>query len=92
MRWTMTQRAMTRCAVALLLAGCARDDTPASACEHQVYQDPVVKELIIKGAGNQSFQRESEDVLAQAKQRARLACLQGRGVVKPGGVEVQRPL
>jgi len=36
----------TRWAALLLLAGCARDDTPQGACEHQVYQDPVVKELI----------------------------------------------
>lgn len=83
---------MPGAALLLLLAGCARDDTPESACEHQVYQDPVVKNLIIIGAGNQSFQRESEDVLAQAKQRARLACLRGRGVVRPGGVEMQHPL
>ena len=79
-------------ALLLLLAGCAHDDTPASACEHQVYQDPVVKAMIVKGAGNPSFQREGEEALAQAKQRARLVCLQGRGLVQPGGVEMQHPL
>ncbi len=76
-------------ALLLLLAGCARDDTPQDACEHQVYQDPAVKELIMAGMGNPMLQRYNEAALERAKQRARRTCLEGRGVVKPGGVEMR---
>ena len=65
----------------------------ASACDSQVNQDPVVKDLIMKGAGSEHFKLENEDTLRLARQRARLACLQGRGVLpRGGGVEPQRPL
>ncbi len=77
----------------LLLAGCARDGTPDAACDAQVNNDPVVKDLILKGAGSEHFKLENNDVLLQARQRARLACLKGQGVLpRGGGVERQRPL
>ncbi len=81
------KRAAIGCAL-LLLAGCgAHDNTPQSDCEHQVYQDLAVKELIMAGMGNPMLQRYNEAALERAKQRARRTCLEGRGVVKPGGVE-----
>lgn len=75
----------------LLLAGCARDGTPDAACDAQVNNDPVVKDLILKGAGSEHFKWENEEALRQAQQRARLACLQGQGVLRRGGgVEAPR--
>ena len=85
-----------------LLAGCGggRDRPPtvavpdavASACESQVDADPAVTELMIKGAGTPQFQRDNQDRLRLARQRARIACLQSRGVLpRGGGVEPQRP-
>jgi len=83
------KRAAIGCAV-LLLAGCgAHDSTPQSECEGSAYQDPAVKELIMAGMGNPMLQRYNEAAVERAKQRARRTCLEERGVVKPGGVEMR---
>ena len=77
------------------LAGCGRGASPATdqeACARQADDDPVVKELIIKGAGNPHFQLEGQDQLRAAQQDATLACLRSRGVCRAGGVERQKPL
>jgi len=66
--------------------------TDQEACARQANDDPVVKELIIRGAGNPHFQMEGQDQLRATKQDAMLACLRARGVVRPGGVERQKPL
>ncbi len=50
-----------------------RQPSPATdqeACARQAEDDPVVKELIIKGAGNPHFQLEGQDQLRAAKQDA----------------------
>ena len=82
---------MRRTLVSLrLLAGCARESAPDAACDAQVDRDPVVRDLIMKGAGSEHFKLETDDVLLQARKRARVACLQGRGVLPKGGVEAPR--
>ncbi len=85
---------MTRAALLLvLLAGCSTAEGPDQrACDRQAYDDPAVKELIIKGVGNPYFQNNSQEELRVAKQQARLACLRSRGLAPAGGVERQRPL
>ena len=76
--------------ILLLLAGCARESPPDAACEAQVDRDPVVQDLIMKGAGSEHFKLETDDLLLQARKRARVTCLQGRGVLLKGGVEAPR--
>ena len=76
--------------ILLLLSGCAREGAPDAACDAQVDRDPVVRDLIMKGAGSEHFKLETDDVLLQARKRARVACLQGRGVLPKGGVEAPR--
>jgi hypothetical protein len=78
------------------LAGCGTFDTgpkfsiPA-VCEDQVYADPTVKDLILKGAGSPSFQRNHENELAYAKSDAAHRCMQQKGLLPPGGgVQRQR--
>jgi hypothetical protein len=66
--------------------------TDQDACARQADDDPIVKELIVRGAGNPHFQMEGQDQLRAAKQDAMLACLRARGVVRQGGVERQKPL
>ncbi len=88
---------MMRAALLLvLLAGCSassKDESPDQrACDRQANDDPTVKELIIKGAGNPYFQNNSQEELRVAKQQARLVCLRSRGLAPAGGVERQRPL
>lgn len=83
-------------ALLALLAACAPasvERTPVErACDDAVDNDPAVKLLIIKGVGNPYFQAMSQDELRAAKQQARLACLRGRGLAPPGGVERQKPI
>ena len=75
----------------LLPAACSRGATPpAAGCEAQIDADPVVRDLITKGAGSEHFKWENEGVLAQARKDAETACLQGRGVLRRGG-GVERP-
>lgn len=82
-------------AAMLMPTACAPSTAPTTdqdACARQANDDPVVKELIIRGAGNPHFQIEGQDQLRAAKQDATLACLRARGVVRQGGVERQKPL
>jgi hypothetical protein len=88
---------MKRLALLVLLtplAGCGMSDAPAaripSVCEDQVYADPLVKDLIMKGAGSTGFARNHENQLQAAKQDAATRCLQAKGLIRPGGVERQR--
>ena len=77
--------------VLLLLSGCARESAPDATCDAQVDRDPEVHDLTMKGAGSEHFKLETDDLLVQAKKRARIACLQKLGVVPQGGVEAPRP-
>ena len=79
--------------LALLAGGCAgnRQLTDEEFCERQAQNDPVVKQMIIKGVGNQHFQLEGQDQLHAAQQDALLACLRSRGVIRRGGVERLKP-
>jgi hypothetical protein len=88
-------RALAVLLLGAALSGCgggARSVTDQEACARQAEDDPVVKEMIVKGAGNPHFQIEGQDQLRAAKQDANLACLRRRGVVRAGGVERQKPL
>ena len=84
-------------AAALLLAGCAAPAapdaaaTPDAACARQAETDPVVRELIIKGAGNPAFLAASQEELTFARSQAEVACRRSRGLAPRGGVEPQRP-
>jgi hypothetical protein len=61
-------------------------------CQRQAENDAAVKEIILKGLGNQVYAAEHQDALKAAKQDATIACLRSRGVIAPGGVERQKPL
>ena len=80
--------------VSAALAGCGIDPAPVadvpSVCEAQVYADPHVKDLLMKGAGSTSFARQHEDELKFAKVDATHRCLQSKGLAPPGG-GVERP-
>ena len=76
------------------LAACTLDTAPyapiPTVCEDQVYADPVVKDLILKGSGSDYFRRSHEDQLKYAKIDAARRCMQLKGLAPPGG-GVQRP-
>ena len=73
----------------LVLAGCGGGgpDTPEQACARQADDDPVVQDLILKGAGSDQYRREHVDQLKQARADATLRCLRARGLAPKGGVE-----
>jgi hypothetical protein len=87
-------RALTAFAAVAALAGCGIDPAPSapvpSVCQDQVYADPLVKDLILKGAGSDSFRRNHEDQLKYAKIDAAHRCMQQKGLLTPGG-GVARP-
>ncbi len=72
-----------------LVAGCGIDTAPAapipSVCEAQVYDDPRVKDLLMKSAGSVGFARQHEDELKFAKIDAAHRCMQLKGLLPPGG-------
>ena len=78
---------------ALLLGGCAGREggPPEEVCARQANDDPAVRALIIKGAGNENFQATSQRQLREAKQDAALNCLRARGLAPKGGVERPKP-
>ena len=73
------------------LSGCGGhlDTAPAasypSVCEEQVYADPKVKDLIIRGMGSDNLRRNTEDQLQAAKMDAAHRCMQQKGLTAPGG-------
>ena len=80
----------------LLLAGCGtfntgpRVDIP-SECEHQVYADATVRDMIAKGAGSDGYRLTHENALKYAKLDAVTRCLQQKGQLPAGGgVQRQR--
>lgn len=81
----------------LAMGACGSWDTaPETAkpipavCEDQVYQDPVVKDLIAKSAGSETYRLAHVDQLKYAKMDAARRCEQQKGLVPPGG-GVERP-
>ena len=79
-------------AALLSLAGCGPGgmdrapvaDFPAQ-CEAQVYDDPKVKEILMKYAGSVTYARQHDDALKYAKIDAAHRCLQRKGVLPAGG-------
>ena len=80
--------------LAVALAGCAVDTVKEipipKVCEEQVYADPVVKDLIMKGAGTENFRVNHVNQLRAAKDDATTRCMQQKGLARPGG-GVERP-
>ena len=75
------------------LGACAAQPlTDQEFCARQAENDPAVKLLVVKGVGDPHFALENQQQLHDAKQDALLACLRSRGVIRPGGVERQKPL
>jgi hypothetical protein len=76
-------------ALLIALAGCSHPP-PApgaaipSVCEDQVYADPVVKDLIMKGAGSESFRASHMNQLKDAKLDAARRCMLQKGIAQPG--------
>lgn len=79
----------------LLLGGCASMSTPPSpqaACENEAQDDPVARDMRMKAAGSPSYLAEEQERLRIVIQEATLRCLRARGIIRPGGVERQKPL
>ncbi len=81
--------------VLLMLTACGSIDPAPNApipavCEDQVYADPLVKELILKGAGSSFYALNHTEELKYAKIDAARRCMQLKGLAPPGG-GVQRP-
>ena len=78
----------------LALTACEIDKAPYAAipavCEDQVYADPVVKDLILKGSGSDQYRADHVEQLKYAKIDAAHRCMQQKGLLAPGG-GVQRP-
>ncbi len=75
-----------------LLAGCGPisiDQAPVAdipgQCERQVYDDPKVKDILMKYSGSVTYARQHEDALKVAKEDATRRCLQRKGILPPGG-------
>lgn len=80
-------------ALALLLSGCsasppsAPPSPEAEACARQANEDPVVREMLAKAAGNLDWQWQNESRIRIARQDATTRCLRARGLAPMGGVE-----
>jgi hypothetical protein len=69
-------------ALLLPLAACASPPaTPEARCAAQAYDDPAVRELILKGVSNPYFQGKSQGELAAARRRATEDCLRRQGIL-----------
>lgn len=89
--------AFAAAAALIALAGCASaprvaTDEDHRACKEQSYNDPTVKAMIMKGAGTDRYYIDNQYAFKYAEQDAITACLRGRGLVAPGGVERQKSL
>jgi len=84
--------------VVVLLGGCGarvpaepRDTrlvAAEAACAPRVNTDPVVREIMMKGAGSETYKFEHDQDLVTARARALRACVGGGS--RGGGVERQR--
>lgn len=85
----------TALAALLALSACTATSgqlTDQQACERQANEDPVVKDMLLKAAGSPHYLLDEQDEIRAARQAATLRCLRARGVIRPGGVERQKPL
>jgi hypothetical protein len=78
-------------ALLLALAGCAPDRSPQGVCERESWNDPDVKLLMDKIAGNPTQQEQWQPDLDRDRKRATVRCLQAAGILAPGGVEAVIP-
>ena len=79
----------------LALGGCGSFDTGPQVnippqCEHDVYADATVRDMIAKGAGSDGYRLTHENALKYAKLDAVNRCLRQGGVLPLGG-GVERP-
>jgi hypothetical protein len=93
---------MRRCGVWLLLAlatsvaGCRSWFEPSgnsveAVCSRQAYDDPTVKQVMIRSMGEPSANPQTQFDYEKALRDATNACLRKRGVAVRGGVEPVRP-
>jgi len=78
------------------LAGCSSwfeptGNSPQAECRRQAYDDPTVKQLIIRGLGQSGANPQSQFDYEKALNDATVACLKKKGIAVRGGVEQVRP-
>jgi hypothetical protein len=81
--------------ILLMAAACSSPPSSASAsqeeaCARQANDDPVVRDMLAKAAGNEGWQWHHGNDLRAAKQDAAVRCLRARGLAPKGGVERPR--
>ncbi len=80
----------------VLLGGCSSGPPPAprspeeEACARQANEDPVVRDMQAKAAGNLDWQWQNGNRIRMARQDATTRCLRARGLAPMGGVERPR--
>jgi hypothetical protein len=82
-------------ALPVLLAGCSwfEPSLPPAAseaeaqCRAHADDDPAVKAIIVRNAGNLHLQAADQNELEVERRRAITRCLQARGLAPRGGVE-----
>ncbi|HTW73190.1 MAG TPA: hypothetical protein VME47_25155 [Acetobacteraceae bacterium] len=91
---------MTRSGVwlllALSLAGCSSwfepaGNSPEAVCRRQAYDDPTVKQIIVRSMGQPSANPQTQFDYEKALRDATNACLKKKGIAVRGGVEPVRP-
>jgi hypothetical protein len=83
-------------ALVVPVAGCSSwsepaGNTPQAECRRQAYDDPTVKQLIIRGMGEGGASPQTQFDYEKALHDATVACLKKKGVTVRGGVEPVRP-
>lgn len=81
-----------------LLAGCGtgyvaeKEPEAPSVCEREANQNPAVKELMMKMAGQQYWRGIHQEDLVVARREALQKCLRQKGLMPAGGVEIVKPV
>lgn len=77
-------------ALLLMLTACGpTGNTPDAVCEREVNDDPAVKFILMRQAGNPALGGNDSDALTAARAQARRACLRRLGVLPAGGGGVE---
>jgi hypothetical protein len=91
----MPIRPLALAVILLMAASCSSSPSsaPASqeeACARQANDDPVVRDMLAKAAGDEGWQWHHSTNLRAAQQDATVRCLRARGLAPKGGVERPR--